>query len=76
VGQSMSLNIVADVGDKLGDVISKAAGFNGSWSNGIYSELIGLMLALLACWVIWVGFVQRRQSEMLGGLLKALGILA
>ncbi|PFI73591.1 CD3337/EF1877 family mobilome membrane protein [Bacillus cereus] len=75
VGQSMSLNIVADVGDKLGDVISKAAGFNGSWSNGIYSELIGLMLALLACWVIWVGFVQRRQSEMLGGLLKALGIL-
>ncbi len=31
VGQSMSLNIVADVGDKLGDVISKAAGFNGSW---------------------------------------------
>ncbi|MGH0556605.1 CD3337/EF1877 family mobilome membrane protein, partial [Bacillus pretiosus] len=75
VGQSMSLNIVADVGDKLGDVISKAAGFNGSWGNGIYSELIGLMLALLACWVIWVGFVQRRQSEMLGGLLKALGIL-
>ncbi|WP_426940628.1 CD3337/EF1877 family mobilome membrane protein (plasmid) [Bacillus mycoides] len=76
VGQSMSLNIVADVGDKLGDVISKAAGFNGSWgSGGIYSELIGLMLALLACWVIWVGFVQRRQSEMLGGLLKALGIL-
>ncbi|MCU7393013.1 hypothetical protein [Bacillus sp. ST24] len=75
VGQSMSLNIVADVGDKLGDVISKAAGFNGSWGNGIYSELIGLMLALLACWVIWVGFVQRRQSEMLGGLLKTLGIL-
>ncbi|OFD96820.1 CD3337/EF1877 family mobilome membrane protein [Bacillus mycoides] len=76
VGQSMSLNIVADVGDKLGDVISKAAGFNGSWgSGGIYSELIGLMLALLACWVIWVGFVERRQSEMLGGLLKALGIL-
>ncbi|MBJ8084901.1 hypothetical protein JDS82_27655 [Bacillus cereus group sp. N14] len=75
VGQSMSLNIVADVGDKLGEVISKAAGFNGSWGNGIYSELIGLMLALLACWVIWVGFVQRRQSEMLGGLLKALGIL-
>ncbi|OUB25905.1 hypothetical protein BK737_29270 [Bacillus thuringiensis serovar palmanyolensis] len=75
VGQSMSLNIVADVGDKLGDVISKAAGFNGSWGNGIYSELIGLMLALLACWVIWVGFVQRRQSEMLGGLLKALVIL-
>ncbi|MCU5583951.1 hypothetical protein OCF65_26525 [Bacillus toyonensis] len=75
VGQSMSLNIVADVGDKLGDVISKAAGFNGSWGNGIYSELIGLMLALLACWVIWVGFVQRRQSDMLGGLLKALGIL-
>ncbi|AAY60390.1 hypothetical protein I6G76_00500 (plasmid) [Bacillus cereus] len=75
VGQSMSLNIVADVGDKLGDVISKASGFNGSWGNGIYSELIGLMLALLACWVIWVGFVQRRQSEMLGGLLKALGIL-
>ncbi|QWG48076.1 hypothetical protein EXW31_28225 (plasmid) [Bacillus mycoides] len=75
VGQSMSLNIIADVGDKLGDVISKAAGFNGSWGNGIYSELIGLMLALLACWVIWVGFVQRRQSEMLGGLLKALGIL-
>ncbi|MDF9615750.1 hypothetical protein P5763_27600 [Bacillus cereus] len=75
VGQSMSLNIVDDVGDKLGDVISKAAGFNGSWGNGIYSELIGLMLALLACWVIWVGFVQRRQSEMLGGLLKALGIL-
>ncbi|MCU5684073.1 hypothetical protein OCF64_19865 [Bacillus wiedmannii] len=75
VGQSMSLNIVADVGDKLGDVIFKAAGFNGSWGNGIYSELIGLMLALLACWVIWVGFVQRRQSEMLGGLLKALGIL-
>ncbi|OFD48171.1 hypothetical protein BWGOE3_25230 [Bacillus mycoides] len=75
VGQSMSLNIVADVGDKLGDVISKAAGFNGSWGNGIYSELIGLMLALLACWVIWVGFVQRRQSEMLGGLLRALGIL-
>ncbi|WP_342719949.1 hypothetical protein AAG068_28745 (plasmid) [Bacillus paramycoides] len=75
VGQSMSFNIVADVGDKLGDVISKAAGFNGSWGNGIYSELIGLMLALLACWVIWVGFVQRRQSEMLGGLLKALGIL-
>jgi hypothetical protein len=75
VGQSMSLNIVADVGDKLGDVISKAAGFNGSWGNGIYSELIGLMLALLACWVIWVGFVTRRQSEMLGGLLKALGIL-
>ncbi|MBJ7949948.1 MFS transporter [Bacillus cereus group sp. N24] len=75
VGQSMSLNIVADVGDKLGDVISKAAGFNGSWGNGIYSELIGLMLALLACWVIWVGFIQRRQSEMLGGLLKALGIL-
>ncbi|PHB37130.1 CD3337/EF1877 family mobilome membrane protein [Bacillus wiedmannii] len=75
VGQSMSLNIVADVGDKLGDVISKAAGFNGSWGNGIYSELIGLMLALLACWMIWVGFVQRRQSEMLGGLLKALGIL-
>ncbi|MGE6540824.1 CD3337/EF1877 family mobilome membrane protein, partial [Bacillus luti] len=75
VGQSMSLNIVADVGDKLGDVISKAAGFNGSWGNGIYSELIGLMLALLACWVIWVGFVQRRQSEMIGGLLKALGIL-
>ncbi len=75
VGQSMSLNIVADVGNKLGDVISKAAGFNGSWGNGIYSELIGLMLALLACWVIWVGFVQRRQSEMLGGLLKALGIL-
>ncbi|MCU5690819.1 hypothetical protein OCB18_24500 [Bacillus cereus] len=75
VGQSMCLNIVADVGDKLGDVISKAAGFNGSWGNGIYSELIGLMLALLACWVIWVGFVQRRQSEMLGGLLKALGIL-
>ncbi|PFA80292.1 MFS transporter [Bacillus thuringiensis] len=75
VGQSMSLNIVADVGDKLGDVISKAAGFNGSWGNGIYSELIGLMLALLACWVIWVGFVQRHQSEMLGGLLKALGIL-
>ncbi|PGE94620.1 CD3337/EF1877 family mobilome membrane protein, partial [Bacillus toyonensis] len=72
---SMSLNIVADVGDKLGDVISKAAGFNGSWGNGIYSELIGLMLALLACWVIWVGFVQRRQSEMLGGLLRALGIL-
>ncbi|PFQ39797.1 hypothetical protein COK05_27815 [Bacillus cereus] len=75
VGQSMSLNIVADVGDKLGDVITKAAGFNGSWGNGIYSELIGLMLALLACWVIWVGFVQRRQSDMLGGLLKALGIL-
>ncbi len=25
VGQSMSLNIVADVGDKLGDVISKAS---------------------------------------------------
>ncbi|PHA72469.1 CD3337/EF1877 family mobilome membrane protein, partial [Bacillus toyonensis] len=75
VGQSMSLNIVADVGDKLGEVISKTAGFNGSWGNGIYSELIGLMLALLACWVIWVGFVQRRQSEMLGGLLKALGIL-
>ncbi|HFJ9274813.1 hypothetical protein PDL68_28915 [Bacillus cereus] len=75
VGQSMSLNIVADVGDKLGDVISKAAGFNGSWGNGIYSELIGLMLALLACWVIWVGFVQRRQSEMLGGLLKTLGML-
>ncbi|PFV94947.1 hypothetical protein COL22_31940 [Bacillus thuringiensis] len=75
VGQSMSLNIVADVGDKLGDVISKAAGFNGSWGNGIYSELIGLMLALLACWAIWVGFVQRRQSDMLGGLLKALGIL-
>ncbi|QQN86407.1 hypothetical protein I0K03_28525 (plasmid) [Bacillus toyonensis] len=76
VGQSMSLNIVADVGDKLGYVISKAAGFNGSWgSGGIYSELIGLMLALLACWVIWVGFVERRQSEMLGGLLKALGIL-
>nr|WP_088326231.1 MFS transporter [Bacillus cereus] len=75
VGQSMSLNIVADVGDKLGDVISKAAGFNDSWGNGIYSELIGLMLALLACWVIWVGFVQRRQSEMLGGLLKALVIL-
>ncbi len=75
VGQFMSLNIVADVGDKLGDVISKAAGFNGSWGNGIYSELIGLMLALLACWVIWVGFVQRRQSEMLGGLLKTLGIL-
>ncbi|PRT13085.1 hypothetical protein C6353_28365 [Bacillus toyonensis] len=75
VGQSMSLNIVADVGDKLGEVISKTAGFNGSWGNGIYSELIGLMLALLACWVIWVGFIQRRQSEMLGGLLKALGIL-
>ncbi|RAN86644.1 hypothetical protein B5P41_28055 [Bacillus sp. SRB_28] len=75
VGQSMSLNIVADVGDKLGDVISKAAGFNGSWGTGIYSELIGLMLAFLACWVIWVGFVERRQSEMLGGLLKALGIL-
>ncbi|MBE7106806.1 hypothetical protein FT637_28630 [Bacillus cereus] len=75
VGQSMSLNIVADVGDKLGDVISKTAGFNGSWGNGIYSELIGLMLAFLACWVIWVGFIQRRQSEMLGGLLKALGIL-
>ncbi|PEL35462.1 CD3337/EF1877 family mobilome membrane protein [Bacillus toyonensis] len=75
VGQSMSLNIVADVGDKLGEVISKTAGFNGSWGNGIYSELIGLMLALLACWVIWVGFVQRRQSDMLGGLLKALGIL-
>ncbi|OTY53222.1 CD3337/EF1877 family mobilome membrane protein [Bacillus thuringiensis] len=75
VGQSMSLNIVADVGDKLGDVISKAAGFNGSWGNGIYSELIGLMLALLACWVIWAGFVQRRQSEMLGGLLKTLGML-
>ncbi len=75
VGQSMSLNIVADIGDKLGDVISKTAGFNGSWGNGIYSELIGLMLALLACWVIWVGFIQRRQTEMLGGLLKALGIL-
>ncbi|MCU5396883.1 CD3337/EF1877 family mobilome membrane protein [Bacillus toyonensis] len=75
VGQSMSLNIVADVGDKLGEVISKTSGFNGSWGNGIYSELIGLMLALLACWVIWVGFIQRRQSEMLGGLLKALGIL-
>ncbi|WP_377867390.1 CD3337/EF1877 family mobilome membrane protein [Bacillus sp. R86525] len=75
VGQSMSLNIVADVGDKLGEVISKTAGFNGSWGNGIYSELIGPMLALLACWVIWVGFIQRRQSEMLGGLLKALGIL-
>ncbi|EOO99458.1 CD3337/EF1877 family mobilome membrane protein, partial [Bacillus cereus] len=75
VGQSMSLNIVADVGDKLGDVISKAAGFNGSWGTGIYSELIGLMLAFLACWVIWVGFVERRQSEMLGGLLKTLGIL-
>lgn len=55
VGQSMSLNIVADVGDKLGDVISKAAGFNGSWGNGIYSELIGLMLALLA----WSGYLGR-----------------
>ncbi|MGG2134625.1 CD3337/EF1877 family mobilome membrane protein [Bacillus sp. S2(2024)] len=75
VGQSMSLNIVEDVGDKLGDVISTAAGFNGSWGTGIYSELIGLLLALLVCWMIWVGYVQRRQSDMLGGFIKALGIL-
>ncbi|PFM99376.1 CD3337/EF1877 family mobilome membrane protein, partial [Bacillus cereus] len=76
VGQSMSLNVVAEVGDKVGEIITKASGFDGSWGNkGIYSELIGLMLALLVCWMVWVGYVQRRQTEMLGGFLKALGIL-
>ncbi|MGE6504247.1 CD3337/EF1877 family mobilome membrane protein [Bacillus wiedmannii] len=78
VDQSLSLDIVDAIADKLGAAMQNIAGVgpNGFFSSGLFPAIIGIACVLSACYAGYIFFIKRQPSKGLSELVKTVLVIA
>ncbi|HFJ9418131.1 CD3337/EF1877 family mobilome membrane protein [Bacillus cereus group sp. Bce033] len=78
VDQSLSLDIVDVIADKLGAAMQNIAGVgsNGFFSSGLFPAIIGIACVLSACYAGYIFFIKRQPSKGLNELVKTVLVIA
>ncbi|MEC1275281.1 MULTISPECIES: CD3337/EF1877 family mobilome membrane protein [Bacillus] len=74
VQESFKLDFVSNVVDEIGSIVQNIAGFGsgGFMKNGLWPQLITLMICMVGAWATYVGIVKRETNRAWSGLISSL----
>ncbi|MEC0314104.1 conjugal transfer protein [Bacillus subtilis] len=74
VQESFKLDFVSNVVDEIGSIVQNIAGFGsgGFMKNGLWPQLITLIICMVGAWATYVGIVKRETNRAWSGLISSL----
>lgn len=74
VQESFKLDFVSGVVDEIGKIVQNIAGFgtSGFMENGLWPQLITLIICIVGAWATYVGIVKRETNRAWSGLISSL----
>ncbi|XVM09416.1 CD3337/EF1877 family mobilome membrane protein (plasmid) [Bacillus subtilis] len=74
VQESFKLDFVSSVVDEIGAIVQNIAGFgpSGFMKNGLWPQLITLVICIVGAWATYVGIVKRETNRAWSGLISSL----
>lgn len=74
VQESFKLDFVSGVVDEIGKIVQNIAGFgtSGFMKNGLWPQLITLIICIVGAWATYAGIVKRETNRAWSGLISSL----